>query len=51
MIKRFLIKLIELYQKYLSPDHSFWAKKRNNPPYCKYFPTCSDYAKEAIEKK
>lgn len=37
-----------MYQKYLSPDHSWWA--RNNPPYCKYYPTCSEYTKQAISK-
>ena len=47
--QKFLIFSIEKYQKYLSPDHSFWAK--NNPPYCKFYPTCSEYTKEAIEKK
>ena len=51
MIKNFLIKIIELYQKYLSPDHSIWAKKNNNSPYCKYIPSCSEYMKESITKK
>jgi len=50
-MKEILIKLIELYQHYLSPDHSIWAKSMNKPPYCKHIPTCSDYTKEAIEKK
>ena len=36
-----MIKLIGLYQKYLSP------LKR---PCCKYYPTCSAYAVSAIEK-
>jgi len=44
-----LTSLVKLYQKILSPDHSFWAK--NNPPYCKHFPTCSNYMIESIEKK
>ncbi|NDK09954.1 membrane protein insertion efficiency factor YidD [Candidatus Gracilibacteria bacterium] len=50
-MKKILIFIIEVYQKYLSPDHSFWARKNNNPPYCKHYPTCSEYTKEAIEKK
>jgi len=50
-VKKILIFIIEVYQKYLSPDHSFWARKNNNPPYCKHYPTCSEYTKEAIEKK
>jgi len=50
-MKKTLIYLIELYQKYLSPDHSLWAKSSNKPPYCKFTPSCSDYMKESIEKK
>ena len=44
-----LIKLVKKYQKYISPDHSFWAK--NNPPYCKHIPSCSEYMIESIKKK
>ncbi len=40
-MKRVLIYLIKLYQKYLSP------MKRTC---CPYFPTCSQYGVEAIEK-
>ena len=50
-MKKILIKIIELYQKTLSPDHSFWAKSMDKPPYCRHIPSCSDYAKEAIEKR
>lgn len=49
IIQKFLINIINSYQKFLSPDHSLWAK--NNVPYCKHFPTCSEYMKESIEKK
>ena len=41
MIKKFLIKMIRLYQKYISP------MKRTK---CPYIPTCSQYGLEAIEK-
>ena len=40
-MKKLLIKLIRLYQKYISP------MKRTK---CPYIPTCSQYALEAIEK-
>jgi len=40
-MKRFFIWLINLYQRYLSP------LKRYR---CPYYPTCSNYGKEAIEK-
>lgn len=44
------LEIINLYQKYLSPDHSFWAKERYPIWYCKYFPSCSEYTKLAIKK-
>lgn len=40
-MKRFLILLIRFYQKNVSP-----LKK----PCCKYYPTCSNYAVEAISR-
>lgn len=43
--------LIRAYQKTLSPDHSFWAKAMDRPPYCKHVPSCSQYGVEAFEKK
>lgn len=51
MLKKILIKIIEFYQKYLSPDHSIWVKSSDKPPYCKFTPSCSDYMKESIQKK
>jgi putative membrane protein insertion efficiency factor len=39
-LKAFLVKLINFYQKYFS------FKKRS----CVFYPTCSEYAKQAIEK-
>lgn len=41
MIKKLCIKLIEFYQKAISP----WLGHN-----CKYYPTCSEYTKQAIEK-
>jgi len=41
-MKKFLIKLIRLYQIYLSPLKGHW--------HCIYIPTCSQYGIEAIEK-
>ncbi len=38
------IDLIEFYQKYISPIFHFLGVE------CKYYPTCSQYALEAIEK-
>lgn len=38
-MKKILLKLIEIYQALPLSSHSK----------CKYYPTCSNYAKEAIE--
>ena len=43
-----LILLVTIYQKILSPDHSFWAKIINPNGYCRFYPTCSTYAKDAL---
>lgn len=40
-MKRFFIALIRFYQKHISPAF---------PPCCRFTPTCSQYALEAIEK-
>ena len=40
-MKSLLIKLIRLYQKYISA---------NRPPSCKYYPTCSAYAIESLQE-
>ncbi|MDD3302937.1 MAG: membrane protein insertion efficiency factor YidD [Candidatus Gracilibacteria bacterium] len=51
ILKNTLIGLVKLYQKILSPDHSFWARGLNKPPYCKHIPSCSQYMIESVEKK
>ena len=43
-MKKLLIKLIEWYQKNIS----IWFKSKNIN--CKFYPTCSEYTKQAIEK-
>lgn len=40
-MKKVLIYLIKIYRKYISP------LKR---PSCRFYPTCSEYALEALEK-
>ena len=39
MIKNFLLAVIRLYQRYLSPVIA---------PRCRYYPTCSSYGRQAI---
>lgn len=48
--RNIFVGLLWLYQKFLSPDHSFWAKAVHTHGYCKYHPTCSEYTKQALKK-
>ncbi len=41
MIKKLFLALIRFYQKYISPLIG---------PHCRYTPTCSEYARIAIER-
>ena len=41
-VKRILIGMIRFYRKYISP--------LKGTPTCKFLPTCSQYAIEALEK-
>ena len=43
-MSKLLIFLIKIYKKTVSPIFSFFGIK------CKYYPTCSEYTKQAIEK-
>jgi len=47
--KNLVIKLITLYQHTLSLDHG-WLKARHPHGYCRFYPTCSEYAKQALGK-
>ncbi|MBN1258179.1 membrane protein insertion efficiency factor YidD [Candidatus Peregrinibacteria bacterium] len=44
------IGFIGIYQKILSPDHSFWAKWVSPIGHCKFHPTCSEYTRLALKK-
>jgi len=49
MFKKIILTLIKIYQKTISPDRgifSFWTKNK----VCRFYPTCSEYAYEAVEK-
>ncbi|MCB9798795.1 membrane protein insertion efficiency factor YidD [Candidatus Nomurabacteria bacterium] len=49
ILQKFLIGCIIVYQKTLSPDHS-WVRRFFPQGYCKFHPTCSQYAIESIKK-
>lgn len=41
MVKRAILFLIRVYRRYISPLF---------PPCCRFYPTCSTYAMQAVEK-
>ncbi len=43
------VGIISLYQKTLSPDHGL-LKARFPYGYCRHYPSCSEYSKQAITK-
>jgi uncharacterized protein len=45
-----VVFFISLYQKTLSPDHG-WFSWHYPAGYCKYHPDCSEYFKQAVEKR
>jgi uncharacterized protein len=48
--KRVFLSGISLYQKTLSPDHSKLWKGNYPLGHCRYYPSCSEYAREALLK-
>jgi hypothetical protein len=50
-IRAFVINTINTYQKTVSPDTGFLKKiGLIRRPICVFFPTCSEYTKEAVKK-
>ena len=43
-MKKILINIINFYKKYISSIFVFFGVR------CKYYPTCSEYTKQAIKK-
>ena len=43
-MKKIFLKIIEIYQKNIS----IWLQSKNIN--CKFYPTCSEYTKQAIKK-
>jgi uncharacterized protein len=48
-MKSFLLSIIKLYQKTLSPD-SGWFSYKYPAGCCRFYPNCSSYSYDAIEK-
>ena len=49
MLRQIVLKIIEIYQKTLSPDHGP-ARRLYPAGFCRFQPTCSEYTRQAIEK-
>lgn len=47
-MKKTAITLINFYQKYISPDTGIFTLKKGFT--CVFYPRCSEYTKQAIEK-
>lgn len=50
MLKKTVIKIIKIYQKILSPDTGLPNKLGLTKNTCRFFPTCSEYTIQAVEK-
>lgn len=44
------VGLITLYQKTISPGHSAFGRAHHPLGFCKFYPSCSEYAKRAFKE-
>ncbi len=49
MLKLFLLAVIRLYQKTISPDHGI-LKSIYGRGYCRFYPTCSEYTAQSVKR-
>ncbi|MFH1236623.1 MAG: membrane protein insertion efficiency factor YidD [Parcubacteria group bacterium] len=47
-LRQAVVVLIRLYQRTVSPDHG-WFRHRYPYGYCRYYPSCSTYAIDAVQ--
>ncbi|MFA5967358.1 MAG: membrane protein insertion efficiency factor YidD [Patescibacteria group bacterium] len=48
-VQQVFLRLIRVYQASLSPDHG-WFRLRYPHGFCRFYPSCSQYAYESIAK-
>lgn len=49
MIQKSILKIIKIYQSTLSPDTGWLSYKYPNG-FCRFYPHCSEYGHQAIER-
>lgn len=47
MFKKVIVFLIDIYQVFLSPDRGIFRRRQAT---CRFYPSCSEYTKQAIDK-
>ncbi len=47
-MRKFIVSIISLYQKVFSPDTGIFSIKKGTT--CVFYPTCSEYMKQAVLK-
>ena len=49
-VRRFIILALSIYQHTISPDHSAIGRTMRPFGYCRFYPSCSDYAKRVFKE-
>lgn len=49
LAQKIIVTFINLYQSTFSPDHG-WLRARYPYGFCRFYPSCSEYAKQSIIK-
>jgi putative membrane protein insertion efficiency factor len=47
-MRKLILFLITIYQRIFSPDKGIFKRQYQG---CRFYPSCSEYAKQAIEKR
>ncbi|PIV10086.1 MAG: membrane protein insertion efficiency factor YidD [Candidatus Omnitrophica bacterium CG02_land_8_20_14_3_00__42_8] len=50
MLRKFILALIKIYQKTISPDHGYFPILKLLGE-CRHYPTCSQYTYQAIKRE
>lgn len=51
MIQRLVLALIRAYQRFFSRDHSIYHKWKYPLGFCPFYPSCSEYTYQVIQKR